>query len=231
MPYITVNNLRMYYEIHGEGNEGEPLVMILGLAIDVSEWEAMTGWFAKKYRVLVFDNRGAGRTDKPDAPYSIEMMADDTAGLMQAVGFRQANVLGTSLGGRIALALALRHPELVKKLVLVSTSARMIPTWRRRFYGLLSGMPIFRSKYPQPRYAFTRQLAASTDFNCTDRLREIQVPTLILHGKNDKSAPYVLAEEMHAGIQGSKMLTFAGGHLFFLMRERQQFLDAVAAFV
>jgi 3-oxoadipate enol-lactonase len=234
MPYTQVNDLSMYYEIHDEGDgddNRETLVMILGLGADISEWEAMTGWFAKKYRVLVFDNRGAGRTDKPDMPYTIDMMADDTAGLMQALGIEQANVLGISLGGRIALMLALRHPELVKKLVLVSTSARMIPTWRRRFYGLLSGLPIFRSKYPQPGYAFRRQLAASTDFNCTDRLREIQVPTLILHGKNDKSALYILAEEMHAGIQGSKLLTFEGGHLFFLMRERQQFLDAVEAFV
>lgn len=230
MPYMQVNDIQMYYEIHGDDNR-ETLVQILGLAIDTSEWEAMTGWFAKKYRVLVFDNRGAGRTDKPDMPYTIEMMADDTAGLMQALGIEQANVLGISLGGRIALMLALRHPELVKKLVLVSTSARMIPNWRRRFYGLLSGLPIFRSKYPQPRYAFTRQLSASTDFNCTDRLGEIQVPTLILHGKNDKSARYVLVEEMHTGISGSKMLTFDGGHLFFLMRERQQFLDAVEAFV
>jgi hypothetical protein len=52
-----------------------------------------------------------------------------------------------------------------------------------------------------------------------------------MHGKKDKAAPYTLAEEMHTGIQGSKMLTFAGGHLFFLMKERQQFLDAIAEFV
>lgn len=237
MPYVKVNDIQMYYEIHdereGETNseEDEPLVLIMGLGTDISKWDAFIRSFAKKYRVLAFDNRGAGRTDKPDAPCSIEMMADDTAGLMQAPGIERANVLGISLGGRIALALALRYPGPVKKLVLVSTSARVIKSWRRRFYGLLSGLPLFRSKYPQPPYAFKRQLEASSPFNYTAKLREVHVPTLILHGKKDKSAPYLLAEELHTGIPGSKMLTFAGGHLFFLFRERQQFLDAVTAFV
>jgi 3-oxoadipate enol-lactonase len=234
MPYVKVNDISIYYEMHDEGDggtEGEPMVLIMGLGTDISEWDGIIRWLAKKYRVLAFDNRGAGRSDKPDIPYSIEMMADDTKGLMQVLGIEQANILGVSMGGRIALALALRYPTSVKKLVLVSTSARIIKSWRRNFYSLLSGVPIFRSKYPQPRYAFTRQLEASSTFDYTGKLHELDVPTLILHGKKDRSAPYVLAEELHTGIQGSKILTFAGGHLFFLIRERQQFLDAVAAFV
>ena len=228
MPYVKVNDIQMYYEIHGDG---EPLVLIVGLGTDISEWEGIIRWLATKYKVLAFDNRGAGRTDKPDIPYSIGMMADDTAGLMQALGMKQAHLLGISLGGRIALELALQHATSVKKLVLVSTSARIIKTWRRHFYGILSSAPIFRSKYPQPHYAFMRQLQASSTYNCTGKLHEIQIPTLIMHGKKDKSAPYTLAEEMHTGIKGSKLLTFSGGHLFFLMKERQQFLDAIAEFV
>jgi len=73
----------MYYEIHGDG---EPLLLIVGLATDISEWDGIIHWLAKKYQVLAFDNRGAGRTDKPDTHYSIEMMADDTVGLMQTLG-------------------------------------------------------------------------------------------------------------------------------------------------
>ena len=228
MPYEKVNDIQMYYEIHGEG---EPLVLIVGLGTDISEWEGIIHWLAQKYKVLAFDNRGAGRTDKPDTQYSIEMMAHDTAGLMRTLGIEQAHILGISMGGRIALALALQHAKSVKELILVSTSARSIRNWRRRFYGILSGAPIFRSKYPQPHSAFQRQLQASSTFNCTDTLHELHIPTLIMHGKKDKSIPYKLAEETHAGIKGSKMLTFAGGHLFFLMKERQQFLDAVAEYV
>ncbi|MFL5656084.1 MAG: alpha/beta fold hydrolase [Ktedonobacteraceae bacterium] len=228
MPYIKVNDIQMYYEIHGDG---EPLVLIVGLGTDISEWDGIIHWLAQKYKVLAFDNRGAGRTDKPDTHYSIEMMANDTAGLMQALGIQQAYILGISMGGRIALALALQHPKSVKKLVLVSTSARSIKNWRSHFFSMLSGMPIFRSKYPQPRYAFTQQRQASFVYNCTGKLHELHIPTVIMHGKKDKIVPYKLAEEMHTGIKGSKMLTFSGGHIFFFMKERQQFLDAIAEFV
>ena len=229
MPTVKVNDIQMYYEVHGKG---EVLVFIAGLGFDLSEFSEITGWLSQKCQVLAFDNRGAGRTDKPDIPYSIEMMANDTVGLMQSVGIRQANILGISMGGRIALALALAHPELVKRLVLVSTSAKIAR--RNRWMPLLSiisTMPIFRSKYPQPYYAHIRQRQASFDFDCSDKLPEIHIPTLILHGKKDRIVPYTVAQEMHLGIQGSEMLTFEGGHLFSIMKERQQFLDAVAKFL
>src|SRR5947208_7748959 len=112
MLYVRVNDIQMYYEMHGDG---EPLVVILGLGTDISEWDGIIRWLAKKYKVLAFDNRGAGRTGKPDIPYSIEMMADDTAGLMQALGMKQAHILGISMGGRIAPALSLRHSKSVKE--------------------------------------------------------------------------------------------------------------------
>jgi 3-oxoadipate enol-lactonase len=228
MPYVQVNEIQMYYEIHGDG---EPLVLIVGLGTDISEWDGIIHWLAQKYKVLAFDNRGAGRTDKPDTHYSIEMMAHDTAGLMQMLGIEQGHILGISMGGRIALALALQYPKSVKKLVLVSTSARSIKNWRRYFFGILSSMPIFRSNYPQPHYAFMRQRRASFVYNCSDKLHELEIPTVIMHGERDKVVPYTLAEEMHTGIKGSKMLTFAGGHIFFFMKERQQFLDAIEEFV
>jgi pimeloyl-ACP methyl ester carboxylesterase len=82
----------------------------------------------------------------------------------------------------------------------------------------------------QPYYAAVRQRDASRSYDCMDRLNEIHVPTLILHGKKDKTAPYKLAEEMHAGITGSKMITFNGGHHFLFLRQ-QQFLDAVIDFL
>lgn len=159
------------------------------------------------------------------------MMANDTAGLMQTLGMKQAHILGISMGGRIALALSLQHSKRVKKLVLVSTSARSIKNWRSYFFSILSSAPIFRSKYPQPHYAILRQRQATFVYNCTDQLHELHIPTVIMHGKKDKIVLYKLAEEMHTGIKGSKMLTFAGGHVFFFMKERQQFLDAIAEFV
>jgi 3-oxoadipate enol-lactonase len=230
MPTVRVNDIDMYYEIHGQG---EPVVLIAGLNSDHTLYQklAIFPWLTERYTVVMFDNRGVGRTGKPDIPYSIDMMADDTAGLLHALGITQAHILGTSMGGRIAAALALQYPQLVKSLILVSTVMKMKGTrisWSRRLIALQLKIPMIRG--PHPYYAAIRQLEASRDYDCMDRLHEIHVPTLILHGKKDKSAPYRLAEEMQSGIKGSQMITFHGGHLFFILRQKQ-FIEAIADFL
>jgi len=227
MPVVHVGDIDMYYEVHGSG---APLVLIGGLGNDLSEWQWLIEWCAENHTVLTFDNRGAGRTDKPDAPYSIEMMAGDTNGLMEAAGFSDAAVLGVSMGGRIALELTLEHPERVSRLMLVSTSASRRPhsSWgptRVEMLSVLAGLA-FRGKYPQPRYAQAHQRRASAAYDCSDRLGEIQVPTTILHGRKDKIVPLERAVAMRQGIAGSEMITFRKGHLFFI-RERKWFLDSV----
>ncbi|HKD76634.1 MAG TPA: alpha/beta hydrolase [Ktedonobacterales bacterium] len=228
MPTIRANDITMYYEIHGEG---EPVVLIAGLNSDHTLFRGILPQLATRYQVIVFDNRGVGQTDKPDIPYSIDMMADDTAGLLQALGITQANILGLSMGGRIAASLALRHPQQVTSLILASTVVKMkgIPmTWQRRLSYLSLRIPMIRGSHPY--YAAARQRDASRDFDCTDRLGEIHMPTLILHGKDDKLAPYSLAEEMHNGIKGSQMITFQGGHYVFVLRQRE-FVDAICEFL
>src|SRR5258708_18488802 len=230
MPTVTVQDITMYYEIHGQG---EPVVLIAGLNSDHTLYQklGLVARLAERYQVVVFDNRGVGQTDKPDSPYSIEMMAEDTAGLLSALGITQAHLLGTSMGGRIAVALVLQHPSLVKSLILVSTIVKSLKetpmTWSRFWVNFLLKLPMIRG--PHPYYAIAQQLEASRTYDCMDRLNEIHVPTLILHGKKDKSAPYHLAEAMHSGIKDSHMLTFPGGHIFFLLRQKQ-FLEVIADF-
>lgn len=231
MPTISVHDITMYYEIHGQG---EPVVLIAGLNSDHTFYQklGLVARLAERYQVVVFDNRGVGQTDKPDSPYSIEMMAEDTARLLSALGITQAHLLGTSMGGRIAVALALQHPGLVKSLILVSTIVKSLKgtpmTWSRFRVNFLLKLPMIRG--PHPYYAIAQQLEASRTYDCMDRLNEIHVPTLILHGKKDKSAPYPLAEAMHSGIKDSHMLTFPGGHLFFFLRQKQ-FLEVIADFL
>ncbi|HEX6797801.1 MAG TPA: alpha/beta hydrolase [Ktedonobacterales bacterium] len=231
MPTQHVNDITLYYEAHGEG---EPLVLIPGLSADVSDYARIIAELALHYRVIALDNRGAGRSDKPDILYSIEMMADDAAALLDALGFGASHIVGTSMGGRIAVDLALRHPEHVRSLILVSTAMRPVPqsAWRRLTLDVIPRIPLLRrsQKYPQPYYAFVRQRTASRSYDATARLGEIRVPTLILHGKNDHLAPLALAEEMHAGIAGSQMTVVPGGHIFFFLRPKQ-LAEAITAFL
>ncbi len=118
MPTAKVGDINMYYEIHGEG---EPLVLIMGLGGDTTRWFRILPVLAKEYRVIAFDNRGAGRTDKPDITYTMEMMSDDIAGLLDVIGIDAAHTFGISLGGMIAQNYALRHPGRIISVILGCT--------------------------------------------------------------------------------------------------------------
>ena len=214
----------MYYELTGSG---QPLVLIGGLGVDVSECGALIDVLAARYRVLAFDNRGAGRTDMPDAPYTVAQMAQDTAGLMRALGVERAHVVGISLGGRIALELALADPNLVRSLVLASTCARVERRWPSRLLGLVSR--VFRGRYPQPRYAFRHQREASDGYDRTEALPDLHVPTLVVHGRRDRIVPYRLAEDLAAGIPDARLVTVDSGHLYPLTHS-SAFVEAVAEF-
>ena len=120
MPRANVNNINIHYRVYGDG---EPLILICGMGSDLDDWIFQMRPFKKRYRLVIFDNRGIGRSDKPLQSYSIKDMAADTVGLMNHLGIEQANVLGISMGGMIAQEVALNYPARVKKLVLASTGA------------------------------------------------------------------------------------------------------------
>ncbi len=111
----------MYYDLRGEG---EALVLIMGLTGSLGWWDpAFISEVAGRFKVLAFDNRGAGRTVTPrEGEFTCPQMAGDTAGLMDALGIERAHVLGLSMGGMIAQELALNYPERVGRLVLCSTN-------------------------------------------------------------------------------------------------------------
>jgi len=117
----AVNGININYQ---ESGQGEPFTLIIGLGSDKSNWRLQTTFFGKHYRIITFDNRGSGRSDKPAEPYTIKAMADDTIGLLDHIGIERTHLLGISMGGMIAQELAIRYPERVEKLVLASTFAR-----------------------------------------------------------------------------------------------------------
>jgi pimeloyl-ACP methyl ester carboxylesterase len=134
VPKVRVGNIEMFYV---EAGAGEPLLLIMGLSGDHLAWGFQMAALAAHYRVIAFDNRGAGQTDAPDIPYTTAMMADDTRGLLDALGIERARVVGVSMGGMIAQKLALRHPDRVRALHLGCTLARpdhyltaLSATWR-----------------------------------------------------------------------------------------------------
>jgi 3-oxoadipate enol-lactonase len=119
MPKVTVNDIQMYYEVTGKGF---PLVMINGLSDSLDCWDPrLIEALSKKFELVLFDNRDVGRTDMSKREYTMKTFADDTVGLMNALGISKANVLGISMGGMIAQELVLNYPETVTKLVLCST--------------------------------------------------------------------------------------------------------------
>jgi len=121
MPKAKVNGININYRVEGQG---EPLIMIMGFTADRTAWMFQTRIFKKHYRVITFDNRGVGKSDKPIGPYSTKMMADDTIGLMDHLGIEKTHILGVSMGGMIAQELAINYPARVLKLVLGCTFAQ-----------------------------------------------------------------------------------------------------------
>jgi len=119
MPQANSNGIDIYYEVTGSGR---PILLISGLGYGLWMWHRMIPGLAEHFQVIAFDNRGAGKTDKPSGPYSVQMMAADTAGLLDALGVSGATVLGHSMGGFIAQELVLSRPDLVGELVLSATN-------------------------------------------------------------------------------------------------------------
>jgi pimeloyl-ACP methyl ester carboxylesterase len=120
MPTARVGDIRMYYRTEGYGT---PLVLIMGFSANSDWWPpGLVDALAGRYRLILLDNRGAGRTGEGKRPFTIPLMAADTVGLLNALGLAAAHVFGVSMGGMIAQELALRYPRRIRKLVLGCTS-------------------------------------------------------------------------------------------------------------
>lgn len=138
MPVAKVGDINLCYNARGDG---QPLILIIGFASAQTSFFGLARVLAKHYRVVTFDNRGVGGSDKPAGPYSISMMAGDTIGLMDYLRIEKAHIMGGSMGGMIAQEMAIDHPQRVDRLILFSTSANAqwlldlaeaaVPNWNR----------------------------------------------------------------------------------------------------
>lgn len=118
MPTLNYGQFTTYYE---EAGSGEPVVLICGFTADLQIWRTLSPLLSEKFRVITFDNRGAGRSSAPDEPYTIQGMAEDLASLLDHLEVTSTNIVGWSMGGVVAQSFALSYPSRAKHLVLLGT--------------------------------------------------------------------------------------------------------------
>ena len=124
MPFVsTTDGTRIHYEVTGKPG-ATPVLMIQGLGASKNAWNLQRIAMATRFRIISFDNRGAGRSDKPTEPFTLEQMADDAIAVLDAAGIETAHVVGASMGGVISQIVAVKYPQRVRSLTLVCTACR-----------------------------------------------------------------------------------------------------------
>lgn len=256
---VKVNDISIYYEIHGEG---EPLVLIMGWTFNSAHWFLQLPAFSEEYRVVVFDNRGTGRSDKPDGPYTMEMMAGDTAGLLDSIDIDAAHIYGISMGGMIAQEFALRYPHKVTSLILGSTTCggpNSIPSaphvdpeaaertpeeniranleriWSQEFIDNnpdLVGQHIAATlEYPTPTCGRLGQQKAVWAHDTYDRLPQIRAPTLVIAGSVDELVPVENSKILASRIPDAELVILKDAPHHFFTHTLEEANEAILDFL
>jgi len=250
MPKIKTNGIELYYEISGAGKS---LVLISGLGYTLWQWYRMVPYLAEHFRVITFDNRGVGQSDQPAGPYSAQQLAADTVGLLNELGIEKASILGHSMGGFVAQAIALDYPRTVENLILCSTNfggpnhipiteeamkvlsdvssdaltrfrnglvVSTAPDWAEKHPDIIQQWVAWRLANPIEPAAYQAQFAIglgllSESAAFESRLPQLDIPTLILFGSDDKVVPPENAALLSGKIASSKVVLFPNaGHFF-----------------
>jgi pimeloyl-ACP methyl ester carboxylesterase len=200
--YAPVNGLQMYYEIYGSG---QPLVLLHGaFSANGTSFGALVPGLAAGRQVIAFELQAHGRTADIDRPLRIEQLADDVAASIRHLGFEQADVLGYSMGASVALHLTLRHPAVVRKLVLISVTYTLSGVHPGLLDGLgemkpemMHGSP-WHTEYmevaPRPE-DFNRLFAKKSEMDQhlqdipAEQIKAITAPTLLIIGDSDLVRP------------------------------------------
>jgi pimeloyl-ACP methyl ester carboxylesterase len=223
--YGPVNGLKMYYEIHG-GGRGEPLVLLHGSYMTITNnWTGWIGDFSKTRKVIAVEMQGHGRTADIDRDFSYENLADDIAAMLDYLKIDQADLLGYSMGGGVAMQVAIRHPEKVRKVVSISAVFQhdgwvkeALDVFPQLTAGMFKGSPIeteYKKLSPTPTAFpnFVKRVIAMDlkpyDFGA-DKLKATRAPFLFIHGDADG----VRLDHI------SEMFRLKGGEIFGDMRPR-----------
>ena len=256
MPKQLANNINVYYEIHGEG---QPLVFIHGLGSSTQDWEPQVAEFAKSFKVITFDLRGHGQSDKPAGPYTLSQYSDDLAGLLQALGIASAHIVGISLGGGIAFQFAIDHPTQVKTMTIVNSAptlgdpAQVKPEIDRRV-GIVQqmgmramGQALAPNLFPKPEHAALRESFVESwaqndpqayieatrsmlDWNVIAQLGAIKCPSLIIAADQDYS-PVAVKEAYIKLMPNAQLVVIPDSHHATPIERPAEFNAALAKFL
>jgi pimeloyl-ACP methyl ester carboxylesterase len=221
--HASVNGVELYYEIHGDG---PPLIMLHGGVTPSEMFGAPLAEMARAHKVIALHARGHGLSTDGSAPWSFELFADDVAALMRHLGIGKASVMGYSSGALVALQTAIRHPQLVDRLIVVSTAFRsdgLYPEVLEAFAGMPSAAPAIAADVSKsPLAALYPSVNWETMFRKTGELAnqrmdwsasvaEIKAPTLLIFADADMMRPEHIVEfykllgggQRDAGLDGS----------------------------
>lgn len=259
MPEIKANATTLNYRWDGPA-EG-PVVMLahsLGAHLGMWDWQvpALT---EAGYRVLRYDSRGHGASAAPEQPYTMEMLADDAVGLLDALALDRVHFLGLSLGGMVGQVLAAAHQDRLFSLILSSTSAHMPPPemWEERMQAVsvdgtaavVDGTldrwitPAGQRRQPEavervramilgtPTAGFIGCCTAIRDLDQRDANRTITVPALILVGEQDQGTPPAMARAIHECIPGARLEVVPGAAHLVNVEQADLFNRTIVAFL
>lgn len=257
MSSAKINGIDLHYETTGEG---APLLFIHGLGSSARDWEMQTPFFSKYYRVISFDLRGHGQSQKPPGPYSMPLFAKDTAELIRLLGAAPVHVVGISLGGMIAFQLAVDHPELIKSLVIVNAGSEVVvrtmkDRWnvflrfaivrllgmrkmgevlsKRLFVkeGQASLREVFVERWSEnDPRAYADTFRAIVGWNITDRIHKIDLPTLILAADGDYT-PVSDKEKIVSHMPQAQLVVIQDSRHALPVERPNEFNDAVTSFL
>ncbi|MCA9934604.1 MAG: alpha/beta fold hydrolase [Ardenticatenaceae bacterium] len=218
MPKIAVNDIEIYYELHGPP-EAEVVALSNGVLMSTASWVFQTAALSQRYRLLLYDCRGMWQSEHPPGPYSMDMHADDLAGLLDALGIAAAHIGGTSYGAEVSMVFALKYPERTKSLMVTTAVSHVEPllqglidTWNgaalahdaeRLFqvvYPLTFSSPWItanqetldqaRERYQSLDFdAFSALLLSFSQLDITADLYKISAPTLVVAAEKDIIKP------------------------------------------
>lgn len=239
--YAPVNGLKMYYEIHGAG---EPLVMLHGGMSTIGTFYRILPTLAKNRQIIAVEQQGHGHTADLDRPLSFDQMADDTATLLQQLGINKADVFGYSDGGLVALALTIRHPQLIRKLAISSAvynmdgyypeikealphmSADALPAQMREAYEAAAPQP---ENWPK---LVAKAATHAQDFNGfpLEAIQAIQVPALVLVADSDIIRLEHTTELAHL-LRTEPVILPNSDHVSYLLDHPEALLSELTAFL